>query len=149
MEGYDDILVGIFYCLASTFLFWVVNALGKVLAETYPIPLLVFFRSIFALMMCLALASRLGGLRSLKAQRPAALVIRGVVWVLMLACSFASYHLLPIGAQAMALQRSCTSPQVCSGFTGTVMCTPFPPDVLTNGTRLRASSSVLTLQPAP
>jgi drug/metabolite transporter (DMT)-like permease len=99
-KGYDDILVGIFYCLASTFLFWVVNALGKVLAETYPIPLLVFFRSTFALIMCLALASRLGGLRSLRAQRPAALVIRGVAWVLMLGCSFASYHLLPIGDAA-------------------------------------------------
>lgn len=99
-NGYDDILVGIFYCLASTFLFWVVNALGKVLAETYPIPLLVFFRSIFALMMCLAIACRLGGLRALRTQRPTALVMRGVIWVFMLACSFASYHLLPIGDAA-------------------------------------------------
>jgi drug/metabolite transporter (DMT)-like permease len=117
-KGYDDILVGIFYCLASTFLFWVFNALGKVLAETYPIPLLVFFRSIFALMMCLALASRLGGLRTLKAQRPAALIIRGVVWVLMLASSFASYHLLPIGAQAMALQRHAPHPRFVRALPG-------------------------------
>lgn len=99
-KGYDDILVGIFYCLAATFLFWVVNVLGKVLAATYPIPLLVFFRSIFALMMCLAIASHLGGLGVLRAERPAALVIRGVVWLLMLACSFAAYHLLPIGDAA-------------------------------------------------
>jgi drug/metabolite transporter (DMT)-like permease len=102
-KEYDDVRVGILYCLASTFLFWTVNALGKLLADTYPIVILVFFRSLFALLMCLALASRMGGMRVLRAHSPGLLLTRGAIWLVMIACSFASYHLMPI-ADAAAVE---------------------------------------------
>ena len=86
---YDDVYVGILCCLISTFLFWVVNALGKVLAVTYPIPILVFFRSLFALIMCMVLAMNMGGWGALRARRPRAVLMRGAVWFVMIACSFA------------------------------------------------------------
>jgi drug/metabolite transporter (DMT)-like permease len=97
---YDDVYVGILCCLISTFLFWVVNALGKVLADTYPIPILVFFRSLFALIMCMVLAMNMGGWGALRARQPRAVLVRGAIWLVMIACSFASYHLMPIGDAA-------------------------------------------------
>ena len=45
----DDIRLGILYMLASVFLFSIQNAIGKWLAQSYPIPMLVFFRSFVAL----------------------------------------------------------------------------------------------------
>jgi hypothetical protein len=41
----DDIRLGIIYMVASVFLFSIQNAIGKWLAQSYPIPMLVFFRS--------------------------------------------------------------------------------------------------------
>jgi hypothetical protein len=40
----DDIRLGIVYMVASVFLFSFQNAIGKWLAQSYPIPMLVFFR---------------------------------------------------------------------------------------------------------
>lgn len=102
-NDFDDVRVGIFCCLAATFLFWMVAIIGKILAETYPILLLVFFRSAFALLMCVVFASQLGGLTALKAQNPAALILRGIIWLVTLSCSFAAYHMLPV-ADAAAIE---------------------------------------------
>jgi len=41
----DDVRLGIVYMVASVFLFSFQNAIGKWLAQSYPIPMLVFFRS--------------------------------------------------------------------------------------------------------
>jgi hypothetical protein len=46
----DDVRLGIFYMVASVFLFSFLNAIGKWLAQSYPIPMLVFFRSSVALL---------------------------------------------------------------------------------------------------
>jgi hypothetical protein len=40
----DDVRLGIVYMVASVFLFSFQNAIGKWLAQSYPIPMLVFFR---------------------------------------------------------------------------------------------------------
>lgn len=91
---------GIGLCLLAIFLFQVVNLLGKHLAEAYPIPLLVFFRSLFALLASTLLIARTGRPALLRTRRPAVLVLRALVWLAMLFCSFASYHLLPVPAAA-------------------------------------------------
>jgi hypothetical protein len=48
----DDVRLGIAYMVASVFLFSFQNAIGKWLAQSYPIPMLVFFRSAVALAPC-------------------------------------------------------------------------------------------------
>jgi len=45
----DNIRLGILYMLVSVMLFSTQNAIGKWLAQSYPIPMLVFFRSFVAL----------------------------------------------------------------------------------------------------
>lgn len=92
-QGYS---VGVYYCLAGIFLFQVLNLLGKHLAESYPIILLVFFRSLFALVTSSVMLAGAGGVAALKTRRPFLVLLRAFIWVAMLACSFASFHLLPV-----------------------------------------------------
>ena len=58
----DNIRLGILYMVASVFLFSIQNAIGKWLAQDYPIPMLVFFRSFIALPPSFLLVMRAGGL---------------------------------------------------------------------------------------
>ncbi|KAB7613380.1 DMT family transporter [Amylibacter sp. SFDW26] len=89
-------LNGILYCLAATFFFWLANVVGKITAEAYPIPLIIFFRSAFALMACTIFAVVYCEKNPIKTKRPRTLILRGIVWMSMLACSITSYHLLPL-----------------------------------------------------
>ena len=57
----DDIRLGILYMVASVFLFSIQNAIGKWLAQSYPIPMLVFFRSAIALLPSYLLVMRAAG----------------------------------------------------------------------------------------
>jgi len=95
-EPAGDLRRAICLCLLGIFLFQVLNLLGKHLTDTYPIPVLVFFRSFFALLACALLVARTGGRAFPKARRPEALMLRALVWLAMLYCSFAAYHLLPV-----------------------------------------------------
>ncbi len=88
--------------VASVFLFSIQNAIGKWLAQTYPIPMLVFFRSAVALLPSLALVLRAGGLRVLRTNRLGAQFGRAVIWGGSNVASFFAYHLLPL-ADAVAL----------------------------------------------
>ncbi|HXP04779.1 MAG TPA: DMT family transporter [Stellaceae bacterium] len=98
----EDIRLGIFYMLASVFLFSIQNAIGKWLAQSYPIPMLVFFRSFIALLPSFLLVMRAGGLPVMRTNRLAGQFGRAVIWGGSNVASFFAYHLLPL-ADAVAL----------------------------------------------
>jgi drug/metabolite transporter (DMT)-like permease len=98
----DNIRLGILYMVASVFLFSIQNAIGKWLAQSYPIPMLVFFRSFVALLPSFLLVMRAGGLPVMRTNRLAGQFGRAVIWGGSNAASFVGYHLLPL-ADAIAL----------------------------------------------
>ncbi|MBV9551276.1 MAG: DMT family transporter [Alphaproteobacteria bacterium] len=98
----DDIRLGILYMLASVFLFSIQNAIGKWLAQSYPIPMLVFFRSFVALLPSFILVMRAGGLQVMRTNRLGGQFGRAVIWGGSNVASFFAYHLLPL-ADAVAL----------------------------------------------
>lgn len=87
---------------ASVFLFSFQNAIGKWLAQSYPIPMLVFFRSAVALLPSYVLVMRAGGARVLRTHRLGAQFGRAAIWGGSNVTSFFAYHLLPL-ADAVAL----------------------------------------------
>ena len=98
----DDVRLGILYMVASVFLFSIQNAIGKWLAQSYPIPMLVFFRSAVALLPSYLLVLHAGGNSVLRTRRPAMQFGRAVIWGGSNIASFFAYHLLPL-ADAVAL----------------------------------------------
>ena len=98
----DDIRLGIFYMVASVFLFSFQNAIGKWLAQGYPIPMLVFFRSAVALLPSYLLVVTAGGVRVLRTNRLGAQIGRAAIWGGSNVASFFAFHLLPL-ADAIAL----------------------------------------------
>lgn len=98
----DDIRLGVLYMVASVFLFSIQNAIGKWLAQTYPIPMLVFFRSAVALLPSFILVMRAGGLGVMRTNRLGAQFGRAAIWGASNVASFFAYHLLPL-ADAVAL----------------------------------------------
>ena len=98
----DDIRLGILYMLASVFLFSIQNAIGKWLAQTYPIPMLVFFRSFVALLPSFILVMRAGGVQVMRTNRLGGQFGRAVIWGGSNVASFFAFHLLPL-ADAVAL----------------------------------------------
>ncbi|HEX5321718.1 MAG TPA: DMT family transporter [Stellaceae bacterium] len=98
----DDVRLGICYMLASVFLFSIQNAIGKWLAQTYPIPMLVFFRSAVALLPSFILVFRAGGIGVMRTNRLGAQLGRAAIWGGSNVASFFAYHLLPL-ADAVAL----------------------------------------------
>ena len=98
----DNIRLGILYMCASVFLFSIQNAIGKWLAQSYPIPMLVFFRSFIALLPSFILVMRAGGLQVMRTNRLAGQFGRAVIWGGSNVASFFGFHLLPI-ADAVAL----------------------------------------------
>ncbi len=98
----DDIRLGILYMVASVFLFSIQNAIGKWLAQSYPIPMLVFFRSAVALLPSYLLVLRAGGVRVLRTNRLGAQFGRAAIWGASNVASFFAFHLLPL-ADAVAL----------------------------------------------
>ena len=98
----DDVRLGIVYMVASVFLFSFQNAIGKWLAQSYPIPMLVFFRSAVALAPSYMLVMGAGGVRVLRTNRLGAQFGRAAIWGGSNVASFFAYHLLPL-ADAVAL----------------------------------------------
>jgi drug/metabolite transporter (DMT)-like permease len=98
----DNIRLGILYMMGAVFLFSIQNAIGKWLAEGYPIPMLVFFRSFVALLPAYILVLRAGGPKILRTSRLGAQFGRAVIWGGSNAASFVGFHYLPI-ADAVAL----------------------------------------------
>lgn len=98
----DDVRLGILYMVVSVFAFSIQNAIGKWLAQTYPIPMLVFFRSAVALIPSFILVMRAGGLGVMRTNRLGAQLSRAAIWGGSNVASFFAYHLLPL-ADAVAL----------------------------------------------
>jgi drug/metabolite transporter (DMT)-like permease len=98
----DNIGLGILYMVASVFLFSIQNAIGKWLAQSYPIPMLVFFRSFVALLPSFLLVMRAGGIQVMRTNRLAGQFGRAVIWGGSNVASFFGFHLLPV-ADAIAL----------------------------------------------
>jgi drug/metabolite transporter (DMT)-like permease len=98
----DNVRLGILYMMGAVFLFSIQNAVGKWLAQDYPIPMLVFFRSFVALLPAYILVLRAGGPKILRTNRLGAQFGRAVVWGGSNAASFVGFHYLPI-ADAVAL----------------------------------------------
>ena len=98
----DNIRLGIAYMMAAVFLFAIQNAVGKWLAQDYPIPMLVFFRSFVALLPALLIVQRAGGLPILRTTRLGAQFGLAVFWGGSNAASFVGFHYLPV-ADAVAL----------------------------------------------
>jgi hypothetical protein len=66
--------------VASVFLFSIQNAIGKWLAQTFPIPMLVFFRSAVALLPSFLFVLRAVGISVLRTRRLGAQFGRAVIW---------------------------------------------------------------------
>jgi drug/metabolite transporter (DMT)-like permease len=98
----DNVRLGILYMVASVFLFSIQNAIGKWLAQSYPIPMLVFFRSAVALLPSYLLVMRAGGPAVLRTRRLGAQFSRAMIFGGSNVASFIAYHLLPL-ADAVAL----------------------------------------------
>src|SRR3984957_8348566 len=106
----DNVRLGILYMLASVFLFSIQNAIGKWLAQSYPIPMLVFFRSFIALLPSFLLVMHAGGLRVMRTNRLGGQFGRAVIWGGSNVASFFAYHLLPLAdAIALTLCRAAVS----------------------------------------
>jgi drug/metabolite transporter (DMT)-like permease len=98
----DNVRLGILYMIGAVFLFAIQNAIGKWLAQDYPIPMLVFFRSSIALLPAFILVMRAGGSQVMRTTRLGAQFSRAVIWGGSNAASFVGFHFLPI-ADAVAL----------------------------------------------
>jgi len=101
----EEIRHGIFYMIASVFVFALVNALVKYLEDDYPVGQVVFFRSIFALLFALGLLTRHGGFPTLRTNRLPEHIGRGVLQFISMVCIFIAYHLMPL-ADAVAITFS-------------------------------------------
>ena len=98
----DDARLGILYVLASTFLFNILNATAKWLADDYSIVEITFFRNIFAFLPCLVLVFAGPGIASLRTGRLGLHMLRGLGGLASMLLAFTSYSLLPI-ADAVAI----------------------------------------------
>src|SRR5580704_15312878 len=98
----EDIRLGILYMVAAVFLFSIQNAIGKWLAQSYPIPMLVFFRSFVALLPSFLLVMHAGGLQVMRTNRLSGQFGRAMIWGGSNVASFFAYHQLPL-ADAVAL----------------------------------------------
>jgi drug/metabolite transporter (DMT)-like permease len=98
----ENVRLGIFYMLASVLLFSMQNAIGKWLAESYPIAMLVFFRSAVALLPSYVFVRHAGGHSVLRTRRLGAQFSRAMIWGGSNVTAFFAYHLLPL-ADAVTL----------------------------------------------
>lgn len=117
-ERRDDIPRAIFYVLAASFSFSLLNVLVKWQSETYSIVELVFFRSFFALIPTGIMIWHAGGWRVLATKVPGQHAARALLWLGSIYCTFGSYHALPL-ADAVGLGFS--APLFLTALAGPVL----------------------------
>ncbi|HJU17245.1 MAG TPA: DMT family transporter [Stellaceae bacterium] len=117
----DNVRLGIIYMVASVFLFSIQNAVGKWLAQSYPIPMLVFFRSAVAIPPAALLVWHAGGGAAFHTRRPGAQVLRATIWGGSNVASFFAYHLLPL---ADGITYSFTAPLFLTALSWPVLREP-------------------------
>lgn len=84
----------------AIFMFASMNAMIKSLGTTYPVNQIIFFRSVFALVVIWPLIAQAGGWKSLKTQRPLGHAWRSVSGALAMGCGFTALSLLPLANAA-------------------------------------------------
>src|SRR5690348_10663530 len=89
----EEVRRGILYMILAVAVFSVVNALVKYEEAVYPVPQVIFFRSIFALLFSCALVAREGGISILRTNRVTEHVGRGTLQFTTMICIFIPYHL--------------------------------------------------------
>jgi len=100
----DNPSLGILCALGAAFVFSIVNLEAKLLAETYSVAQVVFFRTSFALLPTFWILHRAGPAH-LRPRRPWGHAGRAVAGLSSLYLSFLSFHLMPL-AEAAALVQS-------------------------------------------
>src|SRR5215467_2359582 len=101
----EEVRRGIFYMILAVAVFSVVNALVKYEEAVYPVPQVIFFRSIFALLFSCGLVVREGGVSILRTHRLTEHIGRGTLQFVSMICIFIAYHLMPL-ADAVAVTFS-------------------------------------------
>ncbi|HXZ00053.1 MAG TPA: DMT family transporter [Stellaceae bacterium] len=102
----EEVRVGIFYMLATVFIFTVINALVKWEAARYPLGEVVFFRCALSLLPCFALVAGNGGLRLLlRTRRLKQNVLLGILQFISLMLIFAAFAMMPL-ADVVAISFS-------------------------------------------
>jgi drug/metabolite transporter (DMT)-like permease len=101
----EEIRAGIFYMLASVFVFSVINALVKWESARYPLDEVVFFRCAFSVLPALGLVFAGGGVRLLRTGRLKEHLGRGILQFVSMMCIFAAFGLMPL-ADAVAITFS-------------------------------------------
>lgn len=98
----ENISAAILYILAAIFLFGVVNAVVKLLAERIAVFEILFFRNLFGLIPALAIAWHQGFREVLRTERPVGHLWRAFLGQSHLFCLFTAFSLMPL-ADAIAI----------------------------------------------
>jgi drug/metabolite transporter (DMT)-like permease len=98
-------VLGLIFANCAVLTFTVMDAVIKLVAQTYPTGEIIFFRNIFAFIPLIAFAYWRHGRVPLKTARPWGHVLRGVFGVTSMFCFFLSYKLMPL-SEAIALGLS-------------------------------------------
>lgn len=97
-----DIRRGILLMLTGQFLFSILNAVVKSLAQDFPINQIVFFRNAMALPTLLVMMAGLGGLAALKVKNKGGMALQALQFTLVLMFVFIAYRHMPL-ADATAI----------------------------------------------
>ncbi|MDX1738467.1 MAG: DMT family transporter [Alphaproteobacteria bacterium] len=87
---------GIYFIVAATFLFSVMDGLIKWTGASYPVMQLIFFRTIFAMIPICVTLWQVGGFKLLKTEQPFMHFIRGTVGMTAMFFVFTSFIKLPM-----------------------------------------------------
>lgn len=98
----EDIRRGIFFVIASVFIFAAVNALVKWLTVQYPVTEIVFFRCMFSLIPTFYLVATHGGITLLRTHRFGEHFARSMMQFTGMLCIFTAFRLMPL-ADAIAI----------------------------------------------
>ncbi|MBV9522672.1 MAG: DMT family transporter, partial [Alphaproteobacteria bacterium] len=101
----EEVRRGILYVVASVFVFALANAIVKWLVARYSVIEIVVFRSSFALLPCLFLVMRKGGIAILRTRRLRDHATRSVLQFVSMICIFTSFSLMPL-ADSVAITFS-------------------------------------------
>ncbi|CAO3426584.1 DMT family transporter [Azospirillum endophyticum] len=101
----ENVRLGILSMLLAMVLMTMMNALAKILAETYPLGEVTFFRNLFALLPAVAMVAAAGGRSCLRTDHWQGHLWRAVVGLVSMVLLFWAYHLMPL-ANAVAISYS-------------------------------------------
>lgn len=101
----ENVRLGILSMLLAMVLMTIMNALAKLLAESYPLGEVTFFRNLFALLPAVAMVAAAGGRSCLHTDHWQGHLWRAVIGLASMVLLFWAYHLMPL-ANAVAISYS-------------------------------------------